>query len=342
MILAMRRLGVRRSATTAPIAVFVAMALVAGGCGGDDAKLMKPGPVPEAVKAAETVDTRDFPAAGGRTVTELAAAASSAASYGAANSVFVPGANRLAFALIGSDGKPLYAPTVVYVAPGPKAPAQGPFAAPADPMVPQSAYLSKTAAADANDVKAIYEAQVPLASAGKWQVLTLSRTASGIVGSAGAIEVVKSSPIPAVGQKAPLVTTPTVGSVGGDIGSIDTRDPHAPSLHQDDFAKVVGTKPVALLLATPALCQSRVCGPVTDLLLQLQAAYGSKVAMIQQEVYRNNNPKDGFTAPLEAFRLETEPWLFTVGKDGRIKARLEGAFGIRSMERAIDAAGGAR
>ena len=37
-----------------------------------------------------------------------------------------------------------------------------------------------------------------------------------------------------------------------------------PDTVQDDFADVLGTKPVVIVFATPALCQSRVCGPVVD------------------------------------------------------------------------------
>ena len=38
-------------------------------------------------------------------------------------------------------------------------------------------------------------------------------------------------------------------------------------MHAKSFADVVGRKPVALLFATPQLCQSRVCGPVVDVAL---------------------------------------------------------------------------
>ena len=55
-------------------------------------------------------------------------------------------------------------------------------------------------------------------------------------------------------------------------------------MHKVDFADVVGKKPVALLFSTPQLCQSRVCGPVTDIELQMQSKYGDKMTFIHQEV----------------------------------------------------------
>ena len=41
-------------------------------------------------------------------------------------------------------------------------------------------------------------------------------------------------------------------------------------MHDVDFADVVGKKPTVLLFATPALCQSRVCGPVVDVAEQVK------------------------------------------------------------------------
>ena len=287
--------------------------------------------------AAGTVKLSDFPKATGQSISAIALKATSRVNFAPANATFAPGMNRVAFGLIGQDQLPLNAPTVVYVATSPKAPAQGPYAAPADPIVPQAAFLSKGAAADTAQLKAIYEAQVPFAKTGKWYILTMSKSGSGYAGSTGTAAVTTNSPIPSVGQRAPVIHTPTVASAGGDSATIDTRKPPAPSLQQQDFAQVVGHKPVGLLFATPALCQSRVCGPVTDMLLQLQAHYGNKIAAIHQEVYRNNKPPD-LTAQMTAYSLQTEPWFFAVDRNGIIRARLEGAFGLNAMNSAIEAA----
>ena len=105
-----------------------------------------------------------------------------------------------------------------------------------------------------------------------------------------------------------------------------------------DFADDVGKKPVALLFATPQLCQSRVCGPVVDVGLQLRARYGDQVDFIHQEVYTDNDPNKGLRKPLQEFGLPTEPWLFVVGKDGKITARLEGSFGLDAFEQALKTA----
>ena len=105
-----------------------------------------------------------------------------------------------------------------------------------------------------------------------------------------------------------------------------------------DFASVVGSKPVALLFSTPQLCVSRVCGPVTDLALQMRAKYGDKMEFIHQEVWKDNDLKAGVRPPLAAFNLESEPWLFVIDKRGKVTARLEGSFGISAFENAVKTA----
>lgn len=109
-------------------------------------------------------------------------------------------------------------------------------------------------------------------------------------------------------------------------------------MHEVDFAEVRGKRPVALLFATPQLCQSRVCGPVTDIAEKLKSEYGERVEFIHQEVYVDNDPAQGLREPLEAFGLQTEPWLFTIDARGRVAARLEGSFGVRQFEEAVRAA----
>jgi len=81
-----------------------------------------------------------------------------------------------------------------------------------------------------------------------------------------------------------------------------------------------------------------VCGPVVDIALQMKQQYGGRMAFIHEEVYRDNQVSKGLRPQLQAFHLQTEPWLFTINKDGRIAARLEGSFGVNEFRRAIQAA----
>lgn len=59
---------------------------------------------------------------------------------------------------------------------------------------------------------------------------------------------------------------------------------------------------------------------------------------VAAEVYVDNQLNKGLRKPLKEFGLQTEPWLFTFDRDGRVAARLQGSFGIRAFEQAVKAA----
>ncbi len=210
--------------------------------------------------------------------------------------------------------------------------------APADVLVTDAPYRSKQAATEADPFAAVYAAQVHFGKPGKYTVMAVTLVGGKPVAAPGELEVTTPArdKVPEVGERPPTVRTDTVASAGGDVEAIDTRRPTS-DMH-GDFSKLVGTKPVALLFATPQLCQSRVCGPVVDVALQLRARYGDQVDFIHQEVYADNDPNKGLRKPLQEFNLPTEPWLFVVGRDGKVTARLEGSFGLDAVERALKTA----
>jgi hypothetical protein len=92
---------------------------------------------------------------------------------------------------------------------------------------------------------------------------------------------------------------------------------------------------VVLVFATPLLCQSRVCGPVVDVAAQVQHRFGSRVAFIHQEIYRDNDVAKGFRPQVAAWRLPTEPWTFVIDRRGVVRERFEGALSARELERAV-------
>jgi hypothetical protein len=70
----------------------------------------------------------------------------------------------------------------------------------------------------------------------------------------------------------------------------------------------------------------------------MQAAYGDRMTFIHQEVYEDNQVDKGLRASLQAFNLQTEPWLFTIDRTGLVAARMEGSFGVHAFEQAVEAA----
>jgi hypothetical protein len=193
--------------------------------------------------------------------------------------------------------------------------------------------------------QSVYVAEVPFETAGKYELLGIARLDDRLVAASSvlpAVTVLKAGddPIPRTGEPAPRISTPTEADVGGDLASIDTRIPPS-SMHANDFADVVGKKPVVLLFATPALCQSRVCGPVVDVAEQVKAGMGEEdVEFIHMEVFEDNDINKGLRPQLAEYKLQTEPWLFTVDAKGKVASRIEGAFSLGELETAIRKAKG--
>jgi hypothetical protein len=342
--------------TRAPIAAVLLAGLLVAGCGSSSSHSVSQSvaqtqtttqsqtqtsaglpPAVDELSAAEKPSAAQFPPARGHSLQQLATLVKSSAQLGAATGTFTPGGNRrFAFALNAHSGAFIYAPTAIYIARTPSSPAKGPFLAPADPMTVQPAYRSKQNTGPGG-IKAIYAAHLPVPSKGTWTVLSLTRTPSGLIGAPGQLAAAASSPIPDVGSRPPAIATDTAATVGGNTSLLTTRIP-AENMAQVSFKDVLGKRPVVLLFSTPQLCISRVCGPVTDIAVQLQQKYGNRVTFIHQEVYVDNQPSKGLRPQLHAFHLETEPWLFAINRQGVIVDRLEGSFGINAVTQAIKAA----
>ena len=143
--------------------------------------------------------------------------------------------------------------------------------------------------------------------------------------------------VPQPGDKAPMMHTPTADDVGGDLTKIDTRQPPS-SMHDVDYADALGKKPVVLLFATPALCTSRVCGPVVDIAEEVKSERPDDAAYIHMEIYNDNDPNKGPRPQVNDFNLPSEPWLFVIDADGKVSTAIEGAFSKTELEDAIDKA----
>ena len=289
----------------------------------------------EAVREAQNPDPESFPPAEGKTLQQVADLVGAGPQGALAVKTVTTGDSRLAFGMIGQDGRAIYGPTAVYIAPDPSQPAQGPFVAPADVLLTQPRYRSKQPATENDPFAAIYSTEVPFDKAGTWAVLLATRQNGRLVGapSADPGDHEGRGQDPRRRREGARHAHRHARERQGRRGDARHRDP-ASDMHAD-LAEVRGKKPVAPLFATPQLCTSRVCGPVADIALQLKAKYGRRMEFIHQEVWNENDTNKGLRPPLEAFKLETEPWLFVLDKSGKITSRLEGSFGLREFEEAI-------
>lgn len=142
--------------------------------------------------------------------------------------------------------------------------------------------------------------------------------------------------IPLVGEPLPPFDTPTVDDAGG-VDPICTQEP-ACALHDISLADALADgRPVAYLIGTPAYCQTGVCGPILDLLLELRDEFGDEMTFIHAEVYADDTLKE--TAPaVQAYELDFEPLLFVTDATGTLVARLDAVFDKSEMRDAIEMA----
>jgi hypothetical protein len=312
------------------VALLVA-ALVAG-CGGAD-QGSAPAPQPEL-----SGKPADFPRARGGTLEDIQAEKGRSLVFRPTVKDLKRGMNRYGFALYDVAGKQvLGAAVALYTARKDGKGLHGPYIARSESLKVSGPFQSRTTASDPSAAKAIYVADVPFHRWGDQIVVAIARLDGRlVVTSPYSADVVHGGVHPPdVGDRAIRVHTRTLADVGGDAAQIDTRVPPATDLLEDDLFDVVGKRPVVITFATPALCQSRVCGPVVDIVEQAKAHAPSDVAFVHQEIYQDNEVKRGIQGPVAAWRLETEPWTYVIARSGRIAARFEGAFSLGELQRAI-------
>jgi hypothetical protein len=318
---------VRRS--TALAALLLALpALVASGCGdsGDDGEDAAPPPA----------KAEDFPDPAGKTIAQIREGLGPGPVLSPSVSLLEPGRNRLAFGLFDRARKQIVdAPAALYVAPLKGGPVRGPFPARYESLEVKPQFQSEGVKADPDSATSIYAADVPFDRAGDYEVLGVVQLDDNLAAAERvAVRVVRDGPVPEPGEPAIRVETPTKADAGGALEQIDTRVPPS-TMHDADLADVLGQKPVMLIFATPALCQSRVCGPVVDIAEQVKAGYDGEAEFIHMEIYNENELDKGFREQVIRWKLPTEPWVFTIDRTGKVAARLEGAFSARELENAL-------
>jgi hypothetical protein len=321
-------------------ALALAAALVAG-CGGSDSKSAST----TSENGPGTISV-SFPSPKGKNVAQLTRGLGEGPVVAPTVKQLDPGRQRFGFALFTIERKQVTnVPVALYVEKQGSSTVTGPYPAKQQSLEVDPKFQSDTVKNDPAAAKSFYSAELRFPGPGIYAVVALSRVGGRLVKSSpiGA-RVLGNDPVPGPGDKAPRITTPTAKSAGGDVASIDTRQP-PDDMHKVNFADAYGKKPVVLLFATPALCQSRTCAPVTDVALAVEAEHRD-VPFIHNEIYKDNEIKPGclegtrpptqcYFPQLLAFHLETEPFLFVIDKHGRIAARLEGAFSKSELEAAL-------
>jgi hypothetical protein len=308
-------------------------ALIALGCGSEESSTTN--------VSTEAPDAASFPSAKGKTLADIESEYSESDYVAAPTvSVFEEGENRYAFGLFTVNREPINDGEVaIYAAPGPDGEATGPYPTASNALATKPAFASLTTTGDPDAATNVYTTDVELDGKGEWRMLALIRDGEGdfswtrlpsaVVGARAGAQV------PDVGDPAPEIHTPTVDDVGGDLAKIDTRQPPS-TQHEVDFADVLGKEPVVLSFATPALCSSRVCGPVVDIAEEVKSERPDDAEFIHMEIFEDNDANKGPNEQVRTYALPSEPWLFVIDENGKISSRIEGAYSKEELEAALD------
>jgi hypothetical protein len=242
---------------------------------------------------------------------------------------FVPGTIRFPFLIIDRSGRSIERSRAqVWVSRGLEL----------RPFEQQTAHLQQVGVPGGarGEVSHLYVVSLRVAKPGKYWLLAEPVGGDPIQGL-GNLLVRAHSFSPAIGAKALSSATPTLRSAHGDVAKLTTRIPPDRDLLQFSVAESLKAhKPFVLVFATPKFCSSRTCGPVVDVIDAVSKRLShSGIRFIHVEIYKDNDPAAGFNEWVRRWHLPTEPWVFLVGGDGRIKAKFEGSVSTLELVQAV-------
>lgn len=246
---------------------------------------------------------------------------------------YAPGTVRVSFLVIRKDGSPVERPhATVWVARDLKAKPFERTTARLESMSAGSGHGDEHGLGGLN----LYVTHVSLPRSGKFWLLAEPVGGSPIQGLATLV-VKPTEATPGVGDRAVRSRTPTIASARGDFSRLTTADPPDRELLGYSVAESLAARtPFVLVFATPKFCSSRTCGPTVAVVDGVRKQFaGSGVRFIHVEIYRDNDPQRGVNRWVKEWNLPSEPWVFVVGRDGRIKAKFEGSVSVRELAPAV-------
>ncbi len=184
----------------------------------------------------------------------------------------------------------------------------------------------------------VYVSYVNFDKPGDWGVeITITRDGKQLKPYPFRFNVRDASLEPAIGDPAPPSRQQVLANAGS-IEEIDSSSPPRVAMHRMTIADALTSgKPAVVAFATPAFCRTRTCGPVMDTVIDpLAAKYGDRVNFIHIEPYvladlRQANMQNPVPAARE-WRLQSEPWVFVIGRDGKIAGKFEGIMAADEVD----------
>jgi hypothetical protein len=127
-----------------------------------------------------------------------------------------------------------------------------------------------------------------------------------------------------IGEALRPVVTPTPDDARG-VDPICTRPEGTCPFHSTTLTDAIAAGgPVVLIISTPGFCQTAICGPVLELLIEAADAR-PELTIVHAEVYESptDNDLSETTEVVATYALDYEPTLFVTDATGTVTARLD-------------------
>jgi hypothetical protein len=197
--------------------------------------------------------------------------------------------------------------------------------------------------------KGLYVADLAFPAAGRWGVRFTARFPDGTSRQVQAdFDVAETGSTPAIGTPVVPLDTPTVTGADANLATVTTDIKPDARFYETSVAEALAAgKPFVLVFATPAFCQTAICGPTLDTVKAIARDYPD-LTFINVEPYKmvmtggRLQPALDASGHLQAaswtdaWGLRSEPWVFVVGADGTMAAKFEGTLGADELRATLD------
>ena len=187
---------------------------------------------------------------------------------------------------------------------------------------------------DPADAKEIFVTKLQLQEPGKYWVLA-EPVGGRKIQAVGTLVVKERTAAPDIGEAAPASRTPTLATA--TLDELSTSRVPDPELYRSSVAGALADRAqFVVVFATPKYCTSRTCGPVVDVVSTVRRDHaGSGIRFIHVEIYEDNDPAKGVNRWVTEWKLPSEPWVFLVGADGKVRDRFEGTVSVRELDASV-------
>jgi hypothetical protein len=186
----------------------------------------------------------------------------------------------------------------------------------------------------------VYVARMRFGMPGQWTIEVTARRPNGASGTTPLpVKILARASVPWICDRAPASKNPTAHNVA-DVADIDSGVP-PDDMHDLSIADAIAQhRPALVVFATPAFCSSAMCGPEVQAVQALEPAFRDRLAFIHIEIYADFRPdpsKRHLSATVVEWRLQTEPWVYLIDRDGIIRVAFEGPAATDELRAAVEA-----